>query len=445
MDIKKLLESLQATVKAKTVGEIKIIRVNLNDLVYCEDELKNLKDDREFVSKFIYHQLVEPKLTYEEFKNISDDELREIARAFTKLEDNGFRDFKETTDDEFFANFRNVFQKYYEKGIESLRNAVMPILETAKKTLEEFNKKHSGIIQQAMKQASFITDAVKEISGFTKVIRESQLKAIESIKPIVEQYQNTARIISEVMKPQIDIWQKWAEKNKALFDSYQNIWKELQDKYNVSEPEAIRILKKYKWFVSPSMPIGFIFEIVKIGRKKGNHRGDINRLFVNYFASKNYKNLEYFLVKWSKSEIFKPRMKIIRDCFFAMKNAKRTNNPSNTVLPTLVAQIDGIQREFMKKRGLSFDVRNRKWKDVTGKDVNWNLWFRSHTSNQKLMDLANDIFLNILFQKSQPGEPLETPFTFNRHKILHGEYVNYGRIDNTIRAFLILDFLAHLK
>jgi len=58
-----------------------------------------------------------------------------------------------------------------------------------------------------------------------------------------------------------------------------------------------------------------------------------------------------------------------------------------------------------------------------------------------LDELANEVFLNILFQGSQRGEPLKTPFTFNRHKIMHGEYVKYGRIDNTIRAFLILDFL----
>lgn len=50
----------------------------------------------------------------------------------------------------------------------------------------------------------------------------------------------------------------------------------------------------------------------------------------------------------------------------------------------------------------------------------------------------------VICQKSQIGKPLEAPFTFSRHKILHGGYVKYGRIDNTIRAFLVLDFLASL-
>jgi len=89
----------------------------------------------------------------------------------------------------------------------------------------------------------------------------------------------------------------------------------------------------------------------------------------------------------------------------------------------------------MNRNGLSFRTEDKVWKG----------WFKGLTPNQKLLDLANDIFLNILFQRAQPGQPLETPFTFSRHKIMHGEYLRYGRIDNTIRAFLILDFLATLS
>jgi len=36
-------------------------------------------------------------------------------------------------------------------------------------------------------------------------------------------------------------------------------------------------------------------------------------------------------------------------------------------------------------------------------------------------------------------------FQFSRHKIMHGEDLQFGTIDNVIRAFLLLDFLANLK
>ena len=183
------------------------------------------------------------------------------------------------------------------------------------------------------------------------------------------------------------------------------------------------------------MPLTFIFEVVEIGKRKGNQRKAINRLFIDYFSSNNFENLEKLVDGWETNEILKPRIKIFRDCISVMRNAKGKYNPLTIVLPTLIAQIDGIRIEFMNRSGLSFWTKDRVWKG----------WFKGQTPNQKLLDLANDILLNILFQKSQPGRPLETPFTFNRHKIMHGGYLRYGRIDHTIRAFMILDFLAILS
>lgn len=57
----------------------------------------------------------------------------------------------------------------------------------------------------------------------------------------------------------------------------------------------------------------------------------------------------------------------------------------------------------------------------------------------------NDIFLNVLFQKTMPGEDYKTSIHFSRHKILHGENFRYGRKDYTMRCFMILDFLYEIS
>jgi hypothetical protein len=272
------------------------------------------------------------------------------------------------------------------------------------------------------------------ISESLRPVREAQLRIAETFGPVIKQYQLIARNL-EVLTPQINNLQKWVEQNKKIFDSYSKFWLAFQKQYIIAEQEAIRILRKYKWFITPSLPLDFVFDAVKIGKGRDNQRKAVNRLFADYFSSDNFKNLENLVDGWETNKIFKPRMKVFKDCVFAMRNAKDKCNPSNFVLPTLIAQIDGIRIEFMDQNGLSFWTKYKVWKG----------WFKGQTSNQELLDLANDIFLNILFQKSQPGKPLETPFTFNRHKIMHGEYLRYGRIDNTIRAFLILDFLATLS
>jgi len=265
------------------------------------------------------------------------------------------------------------------------------------------------------------------------------------MRPAILQIQTISDFIEKALKPQIGIWENWFDQKKNIFEKFSDSWKQFYDQYEISELQAVKILKKYKWFVTPSMPIAFVFEVVKIGRKRGNHRGEINRMFVSFFCSNDYEELEVLVNGWKSNIIFKPRMKIFRDCIDGLKNASKGSNPSNFVLPTLIAQIDGIQQEYMENNGLSFDMKGKIWRDSTGQKVDWKKWYRSRTTNQDMDVLANEIFLNILFQKAYRGTDLDIPFTFNRHKIIHGEYLRYGRIDNTIRAFLILDFLASLK
>lgn len=444
--------------KSKPFGEVELKYISFGDVKFFVELLNRTKDNKEFVIQVLYHQLITPQVALTEFSKISDEELIKLARDFVEHEQHTFRCFKETTDAEFFTNFREAIKGYHQRQVEQLQATIEPI-KAIKKTFEDFNKQYAGIIKQTIKPTSYITESIKAISKVPEQFREAQLRIAESLIPVreaqlriaetfgqvIKQYQLNARNLAEVLTPQINNLQKWVEQNKKIFDSYTKFWHAFQKRYRIAEQEAIRILKKYKWFITPSLPLDFVFEAVKIGRGKGNQRKAINRLFVDYFSSDNFKHLENLLDGCETNKIFKPRMKIFKDCVFAMRNAKDKCNPSNFVIPTLIAQIDGILREFMEQNGLSFDLKKRRWEDKKGNFVNWKAWFRGQTSNQELLDLANDIFLSILFQKSDPGKPLTTPFTFSRHKIMHGEYLKYGRIDNTIRAFLILDFLATLS
>lgn len=425
--------------KSKTFGEIELKYISVGDLTFFVELLDKVKDDKEFVTQVLYHQLTTPKVSFTEFNKIPDDELIEIARDFVGHEQHTFQYFRETTDTEFFTNFRKAIKTYHQKQVERLQTALGPMIESSIIVLENFNKQYASIIRQT----TYIAESIGTISKVAEQFGEAQLSIVESLRPAIEQCQLTARIVSEYLAPQINFWQNWVEQNREIFDTYRRLWQTFQEQYKITEQEAIQILRKYKWFITPSLPLTFIFTVVKIGRRKGNQRKAINRLFIDYFSSNNFENLEKLVDGWETNEIFKPRIKIFRDCVSVMRNAKGKYNPSTIVLPTLIAQIDGIRREFMEQNGLSFDLR--RWVDREGNVVEWKAWFRGQTSGQELLDLANDIFLNILFQKSQPGRPLETPFTFNRHKIMHGEYLRYGRIDHTIRAFLILDFLATLS
>jgi len=443
MSAKLVINTLRknAKINIETLGNIELKFISVGDIEFFEKNLANIKNDEEFTSRVIHHQLVIPEITYAEFNKIPEDELKKIVRDFINYEKYTFKYFKETTDEELFHNFRSAIHKRVEEN----QKRIKKLFSSVRSPMETFFKTHSGIIGKLQSTSSPISRLVRESSQLTRLIENSQYSLIERMRPMILQMQTTSNLIENALKPQIGIWEKWFDQNKKIFEKFSDSWKRFYDQYEISEQQAVKILKKYKWFVTPSMPIAFVFEVVKIGSKRGNQLGKINELFIGFFCSNEYEELEVLVNGWESNSIFKPRMKIFRDCINGLKTVGKKTNPSNFILPTLIAQIDGILQEYMEKNGLSFDTRERTWRDSTGQQVSWKNWYRSRTTNQDMDVLANEIFLNILFQRAYRGEALDIPFTFNRHKIMHGEYLKYGRIDNTIRAFLILDFLASLN
>jgi hypothetical protein len=230
------------------------------------------------------------------------------------------------------------------------------------------------------------------------------------------------------------------------FAEYFQELKGLPEKLRVTDAETARILNKYKWPVSPSMPFRFMFKVIELHRQGGNQRGAINKLFVDYFSANEYEQLSALIETWKSNPLFEPRMKIFRDCVAALKQADGRYNASNIVLPTLIAQIDGILMKYMEQKQIDRWVVTQKGE--VKPDRQWKSKLRAQIANQyssNLLLLTSDILLDVLFQRAFYGQPLKVPFTFSRHKVMHGEYTRYGRIDNTLRAFLILDFLSGLQ
>lgn len=289
-------------------------------------------------------------------------------------------------------------------------------------------------------------DLVRLVLKREKEREASIVKGLNRFFSRIEKARGQVQRIAETVVTNLAKIATWVEQNHEKISATFEVLGKALEQYNLTIQESSRVLRKYKWFISPSLPPSFVFQAVKIGRKKGNQRKAINSIFVTYFSQGNYSNLMAMVNTWTTNPLFTPhKMKIIKDCVFALQNAKPGNNPSNVVLPALISQIEGTSNAYKKSKG--FKALASKQKD---RHKEWIAWFKSQTSSQflltpELIELSNYIFLDVLFQTAIPNQPLGRPFTFSRHKILHGEFLTYGRIDNTIRAFLILDFLAALK
>lgn len=225
---------------------------------------------------------------------------------------------------------------------------------------------------------------------------------------------------------------------------YAEFFEALNEEIQFSERDAYRTLIKYNWLITPYMPAPFLFQVAEIGRRRGNQRKAMNRLFIEHYTNNNYQELVELVESWNTNPLLQKRLKILRDCVAVMQHAKEGKyNAANVVIPTLIAQIDGVLTDFMKTKGLT--KQGNRWFDATGNAVKWHKAFDLHTLRDDLFDAGNHVFVKVLFQDALYGQPLKRKTTFSRHKIMHGENMGYGYLAHAIRAFLVLDFLATLS
>lgn len=340
----------------------------------------------------------------------------------------------------------------------------MDAVDSARRTMGNLVESNMAAISQATAAtdtARKMTNSVVEPHMLAISQTLSDMDAIsETIKNLDSIFNNSAisqaAMILNAIQPQISFWNDWLNNNRQIFKFYEDsnaFWKNVRKHYNISKKKALTCIKKYNWFISPSMDHSIVYNIVSVCKSDSKSKwGDINHVFYDYFLEDNCEKLNLFVDNWSSNPIFEGRMKIIRDCVEIIKNHPKNVNFSNLVVPVLISQIDGIQMEFMNQRGLKVDKKkvvcdfegNRK-KDEHGQNIKHRQYIRELTSNDEFLDAMNDVFLDVLFQHTERGEDHKTSIKFSRHKIMHGEHFTYGRKYNAIRCFMILDFFHGLS
>lgn len=340
----------------------------------------------------------------------------------------------------------------------------MDAVDSARRTMGNLVESNMAAISQATAAtdtAKKMTNSVVEPHMLAISQTLSDMDAIsETIKNLDSIFNNSAisqaAMILNAIQPQISFWNDWLNNNRQIFKFYEDsnaFWKNVRKHYNISKKKALTCIKKYNWFISPSMDPSIVYNIVSVCKSDSKSKwGDINHVFYDYFLEDDCEKLNLFVDNWSSNPIFEGRMKIIRDCVEIIKNHPKNVNFSNLVVPVLISQIDGIQMEFMNQRGLKVDKKkvvcdfegNRK-KDEHGQNIKHRQYIRELTSNDEFLDAMNDVFLDVLFQHTERGEDHKTSIIFSRHKIMHGEHFTYGRKYNAIRCFMILDFFHGLS
>lgn len=431
-------------------------------------DLLAIEDDREFAIQFTHRLIVGP-IPIEEWQQLSDADLIGIIEGLGARHRAVKRHYSLDDKNDPLSSFRAAVIRYskYEKErfqqigsigsiaqiyLEDLQASINPILSSAFSDAAAISTLGNTLSSQALEFAG----AAALLNNQLAVDLDPMRMALESFQQSNLEYQNS---LLSAFQGITDVWQSiQPDLFTRLQSSYSNLDFDLEA-YNTSLSETNEILKKYHWFISPSMPATFVRYIKEIHYNSGSHRRrEMNRLFIQYITYQNYSNLRAMFADWKKNPLFAPRMAIIRASLDVLRTARASHNPSNVVIPALLTQVDGIMCDFLEDRGV--ELRNGRFYAANSKQskkaehILKDLIEASNADRKETTDTTRRLvdgfepdkylLFDVLFQGGRRGENLRRPTTFNRHKIVHGETIRYGRMENTVKAYLILDYLAYI-
>lgn len=84
-------------------------------------------------------------------------------------------------------------------------------------------------------------------------------------------------------------------------------------------------------------------------------------------------------------------------------------------------------------------------KDEHGQNIKYDDYIGNLTSKYEFFNVMKDVFLEVLFQHTMPGEDYKASIKFSRHKILHGENFRNGRKDYVMIWFHDFRFFTWIK
>lgn len=233
--------------------------------------------------------------------------------------------------------------------------------------------------------------------------------------------------------------------------------------------QALQFLYDHGWIVSPFMYGKPVLRSL-VGKEVLEKRpSELNRIYEDFFVEDNYKQLAAMVDSWKGHPVFKPRMTIFRSCLailreFRRGRNRRGTNPCAVLIPVLVAQLEGMLAFCARHVGF---VRSRTLVKAPGKKEAYGIaqWLSDWSGVRPVSDLPgppiwfwmrflDKVLFASVYPEGQEDKKLKMrekakwvrPFLgFSRHKIEHGEDVRYGTIDNLLRTFLALDFLAYVN
>lgn len=243
----------------------------------------------------------------------------------------------------------------------------------------------------------------------------------KSLQPFLGEFNRIQEIISPIIKQQ----QEFAELVKRVMEQ------------SVSERNA---MLESGWWFTPSLmevPAYYLAETAE-EYNAGNKLAVIN-LFKKVYQENNCENLKSVVLNWEKNPLFSPWKQHLEDALDAHKNGKYTLS-----IPVLLLIAEGIATDFCKKE----EIYNKADASRGGEKIKTALnKYYTETGHFLLSDLnlLEEAINTTIYQNTNLIEERLLSNILNRHAVLHGSKKDYGTVEASLKAFMLLDVLSDLK
>jgi hypothetical protein len=154
---------------------------------------------------------------------------------------------------------------------------------------------------------------------------------------------------------------------------------------------------------------------------------DIDKTVLKIIKSSKWEFLDTVISSVSKNSLFEKQLPHIQEAFNFIKNHKIS---TNFIIPNLISLIESMIKAVLNSPDSKYQRKNL---DKIKNNQHENLTVKNFLKN---------IIDNILFEDSILPSHTDN---FNRHKILHGEELDYKKSSNLIRCILIIHVLSKIE
>lgn len=406
------------------LGTVELTTVTLGIIRHAYDiatEAEDKPDATAFANNIISGMLLTPSLTPEEVDQLPEETvsaLAELAAEQSGLQDH-YADISNTPPREkLFQAYQQWIHKLGERMVQAINQALAPIFDLSKQLA------YQG--QQFQESLSPITDTV--------AARLAEIGRTITIQN--QQFQEALSQIASITIPQ------YTELNRSLLRLDQLIERQLTEAREASRLLGGPITEAGFW-IPPSAPGGLLRELKSLTAEGNTTPYDVRSAIVVYYEADDFYALKAMVSGWSRNTYFHDRMHIIEDALDAHMAGKYTLS-----IPTLLPLVEGILTSIIGPRSRSEGMG--RW--VNDAFENMLGTFLREVCKDAVIAYITGYAIYRFVEHNTPEEypkwlennGLESKQTLQRHAILHGWQTDYDSKENSLRAFFMLDVLAHL-